>query len=94
MFVQSLGYPKKIFVPKNCPLLGIGQGNGGGPAMWISHLTVMFTAILLVCDGFVTTCIHSSNQLYTVGTGYIDNFTLGLLLPVTMEESERTVKIT
>ena len=27
-------------------LHGIGQGNGSGPAMWIAHLTVIFSAIL------------------------------------------------
>ena len=29
-------------------LFRIGQGNGGGPAMWIAHLVVMFTVLQTV----------------------------------------------
>ena len=34
-----------IRTTKTKVLYRIGQGNGGGPAMWISHLTVMFAAL-------------------------------------------------
>ena len=39
-------------------LHGIGQGNGGGPAMWIAHLTVMFNALSAVCVGFAMRCVQ------------------------------------
>ena len=41
-----------IRTTKDKPLLGIGQGNGGGPAIWLAHLTVMFTALSAICKGF------------------------------------------
>lgn len=52
-------------------LHGIGQGNGGGPAMWIAHLTVMFAAISSVCMGFAFSCVEGIRRLCTVGTGYM-----------------------
>lgn len=57
-------------------LHGIGQGNGGSPAMWISHLTVMFAAILSVCIRFAMTCVKQLINVTTVGTGYVDDVTL------------------
>ena len=56
---------------------GIGQGNGGGPAMWISHLTVMFAAISSICMGFALNCIQTILHVATVGTGYVDDVMLG-----------------
>ncbi len=58
------------------PLFGIGQGNGGGPAIWLAHLTVMFTALAAVCQGFTMSCIQGLEYLRTVGTGYVDDVTL------------------
>ena len=72
-------------------LYGIGQGNGGGPAIWIAHLTVMFTAISSVCLGFVMNCVQAINQVTTVGTGYVDDVTLGLSLPHDTEQTENMV---
>lgn len=56
---------------KHHTLFGIGQGNGGGPAIWLAHLTIMFTALSTVCAGFVATCIQKIYSLSTVGTGYM-----------------------
>ena len=72
-------------------LYGIGQGNGGGPAMWISHLTVMFKAISSVCIGFAITCVQAVEQVTTVGTGYVDDVTLGLSIPKEEDQTERAV---
>lgn len=72
---------KYIRTTTNKVLHGIGQGNGRGPAMWISHLTMMFAALSPVCIGFALTCVEHINHVTTVGTGYVDDVTLGLLLP-------------
>ena len=60
-----------IQTEKEDVLHGIGQGNGGGPAMWISHLTVMFSALSSICWGFAMTCIQQIQRVTTVGTGYV-----------------------
>ena len=70
-----------IITTKKQRLHGIGQGNGGGPAMWIAHLTVMFAAISSVCIGFAMTCVNKISQITSVGTGYVDDVTLGLSVP-------------
>ena len=58
------------------PLFGIGQGNGGGPAIWLAHLTVMFTALSSICQGLVVSCIKGIATLVAIGTGYVDDVTL------------------
>ena len=72
-------------------LHGIGQGNGGGPAMWIAHLTIMFTALASVCNGFVMTCVETLQKISTLGTGYVDDVTLTLSLSRDTQQSERKV---
>ncbi len=63
---------QSIRTTKHDPLYGIGQGNGGGPAIWLAHLTIMFTSLSAICTGFCTTCVQKIQQLCTVGTGYVD----------------------
>lgn len=63
---------KSIRTTEEYPLFGICQGNGGGPAIWLAHLTVMFTALSAICSGFIVRCIKGVEQLITVGTGYMD----------------------
>ena len=82
---QNIGTTKKRV------LYGIGQGNGGGPAIWISHLTIMFLALSSVCNGFVMSCVQKLKQIASVGTGYVDDVTLGLSIPRELEQNERTV---
>ena len=72
-------------------LHGIGQGNGGGPAMWIAHLTVMFHALSSVCVGFALQCVQSIQSMCTVGTGYVDDVTLGLSVPRDQPQTEHMV---
>ena len=72
-------------------LHGIGQGNGGGPAMWIAHLTVMFSALSAVCWGFVFTCVQQVSRVTSVGTGYVDDVTLGLSVSDNQPQTEHTV---
>ena len=72
-------------------LHGIGQGNGGGPAIWISHLSVMFAALSSVCLGFVMTCVNNIIRLTTVGTGYVDDVTLGVSVPKDQLQTEMNV---
>ena len=61
-----------IRTTKKTVLPSIGQGNGGGPAMWISHLTVMFAALSSVCMEFAMMCVHNILHVATVGTSYVD----------------------
>ena len=65
-----------IRTTRDSPLFGIGQGNGGGPAMWLAYLTVMFTALSSIYSGIMVTCIKRIEYLMMVGTGYIDDVTL------------------
>ena len=74
------------------PLFGIGQGNGGGPAIWLAHLTVMFTALAAICQGFIVHCVEGITHLITVGTGYVDDVTLFVTLENTEQQTERHVK--
>ena len=72
-------YLNKILVQKKHEVPhGIGQGNGGGPAIWLAQLTVMFKAISAICTGFNTSCIQNRSNISTVGTGYVDDVTLGM----------------
>ena len=82
---------KNIRTTKRKVLYGIGQGNGGGPAMWISHLTVMFAALSSVCLGVVMTCVEGLTKIATVGTGYVDDVTLGLSIKKSQKQTERQV---
>ena len=72
-------------------LHGIGQGNGGGPAMWIAHLTVMFHALSSVCVGFAVQCVQGIQSMCTVGTGYVDDVTLGLSVPRDQPQTEHMI---
>lgn len=62
-------------------LHGIGQGNGGGPAIWLSHLAVIFKALSSVCTGLYTSCIENKRQCTTIGTGCVDDVTLVMSIP-------------
>ena len=59
--------------------------------MWISHLTVMFAALSSVCLGFVMSCVEGMVQIATVGTGYVDEVTLGLSIPPEHKQTEQRV---
>ena len=74
------------------PLFGIGQGNGGGPAIWLAHLTVMFSALAAICQGFTVCCIKGIEFLRTVGTGYVDDVTLFVSIENTSPQTELQVK--
>lgn len=72
-------------------LHGIGQGNDRGPVMWISHLTVMFAALSSVYMGFALTCVQNILHVATVGTGYVNDVTLGLAIPHEQPQTESMV---
>ena len=75
---------ESIKTTKRQSLYGIGQGNGGGPAIWLAHLTVMFKAISSVCKGAEIAEIEGKKKITTVGTGYVDDVTLN----ITVEDNE------
>ena len=82
---------QNISTTKQQVLHGIGQGNGGGAAMWIAHLTAMFYALSAVCMGFAMTCVEQISQTCTVGTGYVDDDTLGVSIPRHQQQTETKV---
>ena len=79
---------KSIRTTKRKVLHGICQGNGGGPVIWLSHLTIMLVAISMVCAGFFTFCVQMLQKITTVGTGYVDNITLVLSLLQDVPQTE------
>ena len=57
-------------------LYGIGQGNGAGPAFWLSNLIVMFLVLETFCMGMQFE--SPWGMIYrSVGLGYVDDVTLG-----------------
>ena len=80
-----------IITTKTKILHEIGQGNGGGLALWIVHLTIMFATILSVCTGFALTCIQRLSKVCTVCTGYVDDVTLGVSIPHAQPQTEYQV---
>ena len=58
-------------------LYGIGQGNGAGPAFWLSNLIVMFTILNEVCKGMRFKSPWKRNSYKSMGLGYVDDVTLG-----------------
>ena len=72
---------KGIRTKKRATLYGIGQGNGGGPAIWLAHLTVMLMALSTICTGLVITGLKVLKKLHTVGTGYVDDVTIVISVP-------------
>ena len=93
-YAQSRGClnSKYIRTTKQTVLHGIGQGNGGGPAMWVPHLTVMFVAFSSVCWGFALMCVQQLQRVTTVRTGYVDDVTLGLSVNRDQAQTENTVQ--
>ncbi len=83
---------KSIQTTKQSWLYGIGQGNGGGPAIWLAHLTVMFTALSSICNGLIVCCVKGMEYLTTVGTGYVDDVTLVVSLEREGPQTECKVK--
>ena len=83
---------KSIQTTKQSRLYGIGQGNGGGPAIWLAHLTVMFTALSSICNGLIVFCVKGLEYLTTVGTGYVDDVTLIVSLEREDPQTEGKIK--
>ena len=58
-------------------LYGIGQGNGAGPAFWLSNLVVMFFVLDSLCKGMGFTSPWGGKKYKSCGLGYVDDVTLG-----------------
>ena len=58
-------------------LYGIGQGNGAGPAFWLSNLIVMLTILNEVCKGMRFKSPWKRNSYKSMDLGYVDDVTLG-----------------
>ena len=51
----------------------------------------MFAALLSVCTGFVLNCVQSILNVTTVGTGYVDDVTLGVTVHREQKQTENSV---
>ena len=58
-------------------LFGIGQGNGAGPAFWLSNLIIMFTVLDKLCKGMRFSSPFQDVSHVSTGLGYVDDVTLG-----------------
>ena len=74
----------KFGVSKNCfvgtcaaILYGIGQGNGAGPAFWLSHLVVMFLVLDTLSYGLQFKSPDGKTTHKSPGMGFVDDVTLG-----------------
>ena len=57
---------------------GIGQGNGAGPAIWLAHLTVMFSVLVTLTKGMCFNAPDKHTTFTSPGTGFVDDVTLGV----------------
>ena len=74
----KFGISEKSFAMEENELLhGIGQGNGAGPALWLSHLIVMFDTIQKYCKGWIFSSPNQEVTFESPGVGYVDDVTLG-----------------
>ena len=58
-------------------LFGIGQGNGAGPAFWLSHLIVMFCVLDTLTHGMQFHSPSRKTKHKSPGMGFVDDVTLG-----------------
>ena len=58
-------------------LYGIGQGNGAGPAFWLTTLIIMFNVLDKVCKGIRFRSPDGNTTHKSTGLGYVDDVTLG-----------------
>ena len=61
-------------------LFGIGQGNGAGPAFWLTNLVVMFFVLETMCRGMGFRSPWKKLTHRSPGLGYVDDVTLGCTL--------------
>ena len=71
-------------------LYGIGQGNGAGPAIWMSHINVMFNVLEKLCTGIKLTSPDGTNTFSSVGTSFVDDSTLGATAPNESMDEKRS----
>ena len=74
---------------RSMPLYGIGQGNGSGPAFWLSNLVDMFDTMEKLNVGIkdinpARTMVHKS-----LGMGFVDDVTIGCSSRSNNEDNDR-----
>ena len=72
-------------------LYGVGQGNGGRPAMWIAHLIVIFSVLQKLTDGMDFESPVKGKSESTMGVGYVDDVTLGVKIKPKSDQVKETV---
>ena len=60
------------------PLFGIVQGNGAGPATWLSHSIVMFKVLSDINEGIGFFSPDKKVKFQSPGTGFVAYVTLGV----------------
>ena len=72
------GISKNAYTSTRAEMLyGIGQGNGAGPAFWLTTLIVMFIVLDEICDGIRFRSPSGKETHKSSGLGYVDDVTLG-----------------
>ena len=84
-------------------LYGIGQGNGAGPAFWLSNLIIMFMVLDTIWKGMVFSSPSGKITHQSSGMGYVDDVTLGCatkrpsvpndeIIETSIEEEEEVIR--
>ena len=74
-------------------LYGIGQGNGGGPVIWLTHLTILFAVMDKLVKGMQFRSPEGKVKYYGHETGCMDDCTLGVTAELNEEKaSEQAVE--
>ena len=77
---------------KGSILYGIGQGNGGGPGMWLAHLIPMFQVLGSLVKGMSFKAPDKETTYGTVGVGFVDDVTLGTTVGSSLDETPKQIE--
>ena len=83
---------QSIKTTKKQTLYVIGQGNGGGPAIWLAHLTIMFKAISSICLEAELVLIKGDSKVTTVGIRYFDDVILNVTAATTEPQDNTMIR--
>lgn len=73
-------------------LYGIGQGSGGGPAVWLCHLIVLFAILETTCSIPKFTSPNREKVHSSGGTGYVDDCTLMVQIKGKCRDAKKIIK--
>ena len=87
------GISKSTYTSTTAEILyGIGQGNGAGPAFWLSTVIVMFFVLDKLCRGMQFSSPNGKVRHKSSGLGYVDDVTLGATVVDNPEVTNDTIQ--